>query len=112
MKHANIVMAMGIQSLHDTEANIVIMGTSLVSIANALRISKYTLRNITQNLSGAFLYNIVGIPIAAGVFYPLVGTLLSPIIAGALMACSSLGVTLNANRLHLLRTYPKKRDLE
>ncbi|HBP94937.1 MAG TPA: hypothetical protein DD679_04640, partial [Pantoea agglomerans] len=57
------------------------------------------LRNIRQNLFGAFIYNSIGIPVAAGVLYPLTGTLLSPIVAGAAMALSSITVVSNANRL-------------
>jgi len=60
-------------------------------------------RNIHQNLFGAFFYNILGIPIAAGVLYPLLGLLLNPMIAGAAMAMSSVTVVSNANRLRRFR---------
>jgi Cu+-exporting ATPase len=66
-------------------------------------VSKATLRNIKQNLFGAFIYNVAGIPIAAGVLYPVFGLLLGPIIAGAAMAFSSLTVVSNANRLRLFK---------
>ncbi|WP_455428221.1 copper-exporting P-type ATPase CopA [Dryocola sp. LX212] len=86
-------------------AAITLMRHSLVGVADALAISKATLRNMKQNLMGAFVYNTLGIPIAAGVLYPLTGTLLNPVVAGAAMALSSITVVSNANRL--LRFKPK-----
>ncbi|MGB1258259.1 MAG: heavy metal translocating P-type ATPase [Thiolinea sp.] len=83
-------------------ANITLMGSSLAGIEKAIRISKATTRNIWQNLFGAFIYNVIGIPIAAGILYPFFGILLSPMIAGAAMALSSVTVVTNANRLALL----------
>ncbi|CAH0278270.1 Copper-exporting P-type ATPase A [Rahnella aquatilis] len=71
--------------------------------------SQATLRNMKQNLLGAFIYNVIGIPVAAGVLYPLTGTLLSPVVAGAAMALSSITVVANANRL--LHFKPKKQDV-
>ena len=70
---------------------------------DAIAISKATVRNIKQNLFGAFIYNTLGIPIAAGLLYPLMGILLNPMIAGGAMALSSLTVVSNANRLRLLK---------
>jgi Cu+-exporting ATPase len=70
----------------------------LRGIARAAALSRATMRNIRQNLVFAFGYNALGIPIAAGVLYPIFGLLLSPIIAGAAMAPSSLSVVLNALR--------------
>jgi Cu+-exporting ATPase len=61
------------------------------------------MRNAKQSLFGAFFYNTVGIPIAAGVLYPVFGLLLSPLIAGAAMATSSVTVVMNANRLRFFR---------
>jgi Cu+-exporting ATPase len=66
------------------------------------------LRNIKQNLFGAFVYNALGIPVAAGALYPVLGMLLSPIIAGAAMAASSITVVTNANRLRLFEPRPSK----
>jgi len=86
-------------------ASITLMRPSLHGVADALAVSKGTLRNMKQNLLGAFIYNVIGIPIAAGVLYPLNGTLLSPVVAGAAMALSSITVVANANRL--LRFTPK-----
>ena len=88
-------------------ASITLMRGSLHGIADAIAISKATLRNIHQNLTGAFIYNIAGIPIAAGVLYPLTGMLLNPVIAGAAMAFSSVTVVSNANRLRLFQ--PRKK---
>lgn len=87
-------------------AAITLMRHSLVGVADALAISKATLRNMKQNLLGAFIYNSLGIPIAAGILWPLTGTLLNPVVAGAAMALSSITVVSNANRL--LRFKPKR----
>ncbi|CAH0992948.1 Copper-exporting P-type ATPase [Sinobacterium norvegicum] len=83
--------------------DITLMGNSLTGILDATVISKATLRNIKQNLFGAFIYNIVGIPIAAGVLYPSLGLLLNPVVAGVAMSLSSITVVLNANRLRGLK---------
>jgi len=80
-------------------ADITLMRGSLHGIADAVEVSKATLRNIKQNLVGAFFYNAAGIPIAAGLLYPFLGVLLNPIIAGGAMAFSSVTVVSNANRL-------------
>jgi P-type Cu+ transporter len=82
-------------------AGVTLVGGSLKGVVTAVEISRATLGNIKQNLFGAFVYNVLGIPIAAGVLYPLTGMLLSPIIAGAAMAASSITVVTNANRLRL-----------
>ena len=84
-------------------ADITLMRGSLHGLADAIAISKATLRNIKQNLFGAFIYNVAGIPLAAGVLYPVFGILLNPVIAGAAMAFSSLTVVSNANRLRLFK---------
>ncbi len=82
-------------------ADITLMRGSLHGLADAIAVSKATLRNIKQNLFGAFIYNVAGVPFAAGILYPLFGLLLNPVIAGAAMAFSSLTVVSNANRLRL-----------
>jgi Cu+-exporting ATPase len=84
-------------------ADITLMRGSLHGIADAIDISNATMRNIRQNLLGAFIYNAAGIPIAAGLLYPLTGLLLNPIIAGTAMAFSSVTVVSNANRLRLFK---------
>jgi len=88
-------------------ADITLMRGSLHSVVDAVAISKATVRNIKQNLFGAFIYNSLGIPLAAGVLYPLMGILLNPMIAGGAMAMSSLTVVSNANRLRLFK--PEKK---
>jgi len=84
-------------------ADVTLMRGSLHGLADAIAVSRATLANIRQNLFGAFIYNICGIPVAAGVLYPFFGVLLSPVIAGGAMAFSSLTVVSNANRLRLFR---------
>jgi Cu+-exporting ATPase len=85
-------------------ADITLMRGSLHGVADAIAISNATVRNIKQNLFGAFIYNSLGIPVAAGVLYPLLGILLNPMVAGAAMALSSLTVVSNANRLRFFKT--------
>ncbi len=80
-------------------ADITIISGELHGIVTAITLSRATMRNIKQNLVFAFAYNTIGIPIAAGVLYPFIGLLLSPMIAAAAMASSSLSVVGNANRL-------------
>ena len=84
-------------------ADITLMRGSLHGVADAIGISRATVRNIKENLFGAFIYNSLGIPIAAGILYPLMGLLLNPIIAGAAMAMSSVTVVTNANRLRFFK---------
>jgi Cu+-exporting ATPase len=83
-------------------ADVTLVGGSLWGVVTAVEVSRATLRNIKQNLFGAFFYNVLGIPVAAGVLLPFTGLLLSPIIAGAAMAASSITVVTNANRLRRL----------
>ncbi len=84
-------------------ADITLMRGSLHGLVDAISISKATLRNVKQNLFGAFIYNAAGVPFAAGIFYPFFGVLLNPVIAGVAMALSSLTVVTNANRLRLFK---------
>ena len=106
LAQADVGIAMGGGSDVAIEtATITLMRHSLMGVADALAISKATLRNMKQNLLGAFIYNSFGIPIAAGILWPLTGTLLNPVVAGAAMALSSITVVSNANRL--LRFTPK-----
>jgi Cu+-exporting ATPase len=84
-------------------ADVTLMRGSLHGVPDAIAISKATVRNIKQNLFGAFVYNTLGIPIAAGALFPLTGLMLNPIIAGAAMAMSSVTVVSNANRLRWLQ---------
>ena len=84
-------------------ADVTLMKNAIDGVYDAILISKATMRNIKQNLFGAFIYNVLGIPLAAGILYPFTGILLNPMIAGAAMAASSLTVVMNANRLRLLK---------
>jgi len=85
-------------------ADVTLMRGSLHGVADAIAISSATVRNIKQNLFGAFIYNSLGIPIAAGILFPFIGLLLNPMIAGAAMALSSFTVVSNANRLRWFRS--------
>lgn len=80
-------------------ADITLMGGSLHGVADAVQLSRDAVRNMKQNLVGAFIYNAAAIPVAAGVLYPVLGLLLNPMIAGGAMAFSSVTVVTNANRL-------------
>jgi Cu+-exporting ATPase len=80
-------------------SDITLVSGNLQGVVAAIQLSRATMQNIRQNLFFAFIYNILGIPIAAGLFYPLFGWLLNPMIAGAAMALSSLSVVSNALRL-------------
>jgi Cu2+-exporting ATPase len=84
-------------------ASVVLMKSRLSDVPNAIRLSRATLRNIHQNLFWAFFYNIIGIPLAAGVWYPLFGIKLNPMFGAAAMSLSSFCVVTNALRLNLFR---------
>ena len=85
-------------------AGITLMRGSLHGVPDAIEVSRATVKNIHQNLFGAFIYNTLGIPVAAGLLYPVWGILMSPILAGAAMSLSSVTVVTNANRLRLFKT--------
>ena len=84
-------------------ADITLIKGSLKSVATAIEVSHATMKNIRQNLVGAFIYNVLGIPIAMGVLFPFFGILLSPMLGGAAMAFSSVTVVSNANRLRMFK---------
>ncbi|WP_119328834.1 heavy metal translocating P-type ATPase [Cysteiniphilum halobium] len=84
-------------------ADITLMRSSLTGVVDAILVSRATMKNIKQNLFGAFIYNTLGIPVAAGILFPVFGVLLSPMIAAAAMAASSLTVITNANRLRFFK---------
>jgi len=100
LAEANVGIAMGTGTDVAIEsAGITLVKGDLMGITKAIHVSRAVMRNIRQNLFFAFIYNALGVPIAAGVLYPFVGVLLSPMIAGAAMSISSLSVILNALRL-------------
>jgi Cu+-exporting ATPase len=84
-------------------AGITLLGGDLAALVRARKLSRATVRNIRQNLVFAFLYNALGIPVAAGALYPLFGVLMSPMIASAAMSLSSVSVISNALRLRRVR---------
>ncbi|MGN6143912.1 MAG: HAD-IC family P-type ATPase, partial [Mesorhizobium sp.] len=84
-------------------AGITLVKGDLAGIVRARRLAEGALKNIKQNLGFAFLYNVLGVPVAAGVLYPLTGTLLSPMLAAAAMSLSSVSVIANALRLRGLK---------
>lgn len=100
MAKANVSMAMssGTDIAMDV-ADLTLMKSNLKSVLAAIKLSKFTVRGLRQNLFWAFIYNIVGIPIAAGLLFPYFGFMLSPMIAGAAMAASSVSVVTNSLRL-------------
>ena len=109
LARANIGFAIGTGTDVAIEsADITLMRGSLHGVSDAIDISRATVRNIKQNLFGAFVYNSLGIPIAAGVLFPFFGILLNPIVAGGAMAMSSVTVVSNANRLRLFKAGGKK----
>jgi len=91
-------------------ADIVLMKSRLIDVAAAIRLSRATLRNIHQNLFWAFFYNIVGIPLAAGLWYPIFGWELNPMFGAAAMSLSSFCVVTNALRLNLFPMYRTDKD--
>ncbi|GAB3921343.1 heavy metal translocating P-type ATPase [Mucilaginibacter myungsuensis] len=100
LAQADVSIAMGKGSdIAIDVAKITLVSSDLMQIPKALRLSKLTVRTIRQNLFWAFIYNLIGIPIAAGILYPFNGFLLNPMIAGAAMALSSVSVVSNSLRL-------------
>jgi Cu+-exporting ATPase len=104
LARANVGFAIGTGTDVAIEsADVTLMRGSLHGVPDAIAISRATVRNIKQNLFGAFIYNSLGIPVAAGVLFPFTGLLLNPIIAGGAMAMSSVTVVSNANRLRFFQ---------
>lgn len=100
--HVGFALGGGIEVAIES-ADVTLMRNSLQSVVNAIEVAKLTIGNIKQNLFGAFIYNVLCIPIAAGVLYPFFGILLNPVIAAAAMALSDVTVIGNAARLKWLR---------
>jgi Cu+-exporting ATPase len=107
LAQADVGMAIGTGTDVAIESSdITLVSGALPGVSTAIQLSRATMRNIRQNLVFAFAYNVIGIPIAAGVLYPFVGLRLSPMIAAAAMAMSSLSVVSNSNRLRGFRSKP------
>ena len=101
---ADVGIAMGTGTdIAIESAGVTLVKGDLLAIARARKLSRATMANIRQNLFFAFIYNVAGVPIAAGVLYPFFGILLSPVIAAAAMALSSVSVIGNALRLRQLK---------
>jgi Cu+-exporting ATPase len=104
LAQADVGLAIGTGTDVAIEASdITLIKGSLRGVVTAIEVSRATMRNIEQNLVGAFIYNVLGLPVAMGLLYPFFGILLSPLIAGAAMAFSSVTVVSNANRLRAFR---------
>ena len=105
LAQADVGIAMGTGTdIAMNSARVVLVKGDLRGIAKARALSRATMRNIRQNLFFAFVYNVIGISLAAGVLYPWLGVLLSPMVASAAMAASSVSVIVNALRLRSLKT--------
>jgi Cu+-exporting ATPase len=104
LAEADVGIAMGTGTdVAMQSAGITLVKGDLVGIVKAIALSRAVMRNIRQNLFFAFIYNAIGVPVAAGILYPFFGILLSPIIAGAAMAFSSVSVISNALRLNRVK---------
>jgi Cu+-exporting ATPase len=104
LSRADVGMAIGTGTDIAIEASdVTLMRGDLRSVASAIRLSRATMRTTKQNLFWAFMYNVIGIPVAAGALYPAAGLMLSPILASAAMAFSSVSVVMNSLRLRRVR---------
>ena len=93
-------------------ADVVLMKSRLSDVPAAIRLSRATLRNIHENLFWAFFYNVIGIPLAAGVWYPLFGLTLNPMFGAAAMSLSSFCVVTNALRLNLFKLHEAGKEIQ
>ncbi len=104
LAQADVSIAMGAGTDIAMEvAKMTLISSNLQHVSKAIRLSKQTVKIIRQNLFWAFIYNIIGIPLAAGILYPVNGFLLNPMIAGAAMALSSVSVVTNSLRLKWMK---------
>ncbi len=106
--HVGIAMGTGADVAVES-AGVTLVKGDLRGLARAIRLSRALMRNIRQNLFLAFVYNALGVPLAAGVLYPVIGWLLNPMVAGAAMSVSSVSVIANALRLHRVALHPPHR---
>ena len=100
--HVGLAMGTGTDVAMES-AGVTLVKGDLTAIVRARKLSRATMRNIAENLFFAFVYNSLGIPVAAGILYPWFGILLSPVIAAAAMSCSSVSVVTNALRLRTVK---------
>ncbi|WP_437674810.1 HAD-IC family P-type ATPase [Sorangium sp. So ce131] len=100
--HVGIAVASG-ADIAVAAADVALLRGGIAALPTALGLARATLRTIRQNLFWAFIYNVVGIPVAAGALYPLTGWLLSPVLASAAMSLSSVSVLLSSLRLRRFR---------
>ena len=111
LTRADMGIAIGVGSdVAIDAADVVLMKSRLIDVPVAVRLSRATLTNIHENLFWAFFYNVIGIPLAAGLWYPLLGWKLNPMFGAAAMSLSSFCVVTNALRLNLCRVYDPKHD--
>ena len=104
LAQADVGIAMGTGTDVAIEsAGITLLGGDISKLVKAIKLSKITMRGIKQNLFWAFIYNVIGIPLAAGAFYPIFGWLLNPVFAGLAMAFSSVSVVSNSLRIKTKR---------
>ena len=111
LTRADIGMAIGAGTdIAIDAADVVLMKSRLLDVPAAIRLSRATLRNIHENLFWAFFYNVIGIPLAAGLWYPIFGWKLNPMFGAAAMSLSSFCVVSNALRLNLFAMYDARKD--
>lgn len=111
LTRANVGIAIGAGTdVAIDAADVVLMNSKLTDVSSAIRLSRKTLANIHENLFWAFIYNVIGIPLAAGVWIPIFGWTLNPMFGALAMSLSSFCVVTNALRLNLVNVHSSKHD--